>query len=144
MNFTNFFVIYICIHQFLILLIMNAKTLFLFVFCLVGISGMCITTDPPTGLQEIHLNGKLDLNHGLNDIETYTDQVNVYVVFHRGFGVVSITLFNELGVSVYSDVVDTAIQQTVVIPISGKPSGIYSVLLESALGYSEGDFSKTN
>lgn len=98
----------------------------------------------PEGYEQIRLHGQLELGHGPNDVEAYTDQVNIYVVFHRSFGVVNITLFNELGVSVYSDVVDTTIQQTVIIPISGKPSGTYSVLLESDLGYSEGDFSKTN
>lgn len=100
--------------------------------------------DDPPNQTPIVLNGRLDYNQGPNDVEAYTDQVNFYVVFHRCFGIVSITLFNELGVSVYSDVVDTAIQQTVVIPISGNPSGTYSVLLESGLGFSEGDFSKTN
>lgn len=123
---------------------MNAKTLFLLVFCLVGISGMCVTTDPPTGLQEIHLNGKLDNNHGTSDIEAYIDQVNVYVVFHRCFGVVNITLYNESWVSIYSDAVDTAIQQTVIIPISGTPQGTYTLVLENAFGYSEGDYDKTN
>lgn len=68
----------------------------------------------PEGYEQIHLHGQLELGHGPNDVEAYTDQVNIYVV-------------------------DTTIQQTVIIPISGKPSGTYSVLLESDLGYSEGE-----
>lgn len=125
------------------------KTRFLLVItCLcLSIFGNGLATsygDNPPNQTAIVLIGQLDNNQGPNDVEAYTDQVNVYVVFHRSFGVVNITLYNESWVSIYSNVVDTAIQQTVIIPISGTPSGIYSVLLENGLGFSEGDFSKTN
>ena len=96
----------------------------------------------PHGYEEIILIGQLDITHGPDDIEAYTDQNNVYVLFHRDFGYVSITLYAESGAMVYSDVVNTGVQQTVIIPITGVPNGIYTLVLENAFGNSEGDFSK--
>lgn len=96
----------------------------------------------PDGYEQIHLNGQLELGQGSNDIEAYTDQVNVYVIFHRSFGLVNITLYNEFWMSIYSDVVNTSVQQTVVIPITGTSDGVYTLVLENANGYAEGDYVK--
>ena len=98
--------------------------------------------DDPPSYNIIELTGKLDSSAGINDIEAYFDGNSVYVIFHRDFGYVSITLYAESGAMVYSDVVNTGVQQTVIIPITGVPNGIYTLVLENAFGNSEGDFSK--
>lgn len=120
---------------------MNAKKLLLLFLCIVSLSGICETTDPPTnGADRIVLRGSLDLNYNPNDVEAYVDQNYVYIYFHQNFGNVSITLYNETGVTVYSDVVNTAVQQTVIIPISGFTDTTYVLVLENANGYAEGEF----
>ena len=96
----------------------------------------------PHGNEEIVLIGQLDITHRPDDIEAYTDQNNVYVLFHRDFGYVSITLYAESGATVYSDVVNTDVQQIVIIPFTGVPDGIYTLGLENAFGNSEGGFNK--
>ena len=122
---------------------MNAKHLLLILFCIVGLSGICGTTDPPSGADEIHLVGLLDLNQGPNDIEAYADGNYVYIYFNRNFGNVSITLYNISGVMIYNDIVNTAVQQTVIIPITGIVDGLLTLVLENANGYAEGEFDNT-
>ncbi|MBR3711178.1 MAG: DUF3244 domain-containing protein [Bacteroidales bacterium] len=122
------------------------KTTVPLLFCLFA---LCITatsdpTDPPTGSEQIYLQGRLAYNAGPNDIEAYVDGNYVYVSFHRDFGAVSVTLYDPYGLSIYSDVVNTAIQQLVVIPINALNEGIYTIVLENANGYADGEFETHN
>lgn len=119
---------------------MNAKNVLLILFCVVGLTGICGTTDPPTGADKIHLIGQLDLNQGPNDVEAYAADNYVYIYFHRNFGNVNITLYNVTGVIIYNDVVNTAVQQTVIIPIISIVDGPLTLVLENASGYAEGEF----
>lgn len=103
------------------------RTKILLLFCLFA---LCVTatsdpTDPPTTAQQLIINGQLDTNAGPNDIEAYVDGHYVYVEFHRDFGAVSITLYDPNGLTIYNDVVNTAIQQLVAIPITALNEGIY-------------------
>lgn len=123
---------------------MNAKNVLLIFFCIISLSGKCGITDPPSGADEIHLVGQLDLNQGPNDIEAYADENYIYIYFHRDFGNVSITIYNTTNVMIYNDVANTAVQQQLVIPITGFVDGIYTVVLENATGYVDGDFEKTD
>lgn len=43
---------------------MNAKRLLLLFLCIISLSGICKTTDPPNGADEIHLMGHL-VNYAL-------------------------------------------------------------------------------
>lgn len=88
--------------------------------------------------------GLLDINHGPNDVEAFADQNFVYIYFHRNFGNVSIALYNPTGVMIYNDVVNTAVQQQLVIPITDLVDGVYTVVLENATGYADGEFEKNN
>ena len=120
------------------------RTKILLLFCLFA---LCVTatsdpTDPPTTAQQLIINGQLDTNAGPNDIEAYVDGHYVYVEFHRDFGAVSITLYDPNGLTIYNDVVNTAIQQLVVIPITALNEGIYTIVLENAFGYADGEFEK--
>ena len=80
------------------------------------------------------------MNQSPNDIEAYADENYVYIYFHRSFGNVSLSLYNATGLLVYSDVVNTTVQQTVIIPITGTVDGTYTLVLENVNGYIEGEF----
>lgn len=69
---------------------MSTKKLLLFFLCIVSLSGICKTTDPPVGSEKIELLGSLDLNYGPDDVEAYVYQNAVYIYFHQNFGNVSI------------------------------------------------------
>lgn len=94
----------------------------------------------PSDADKIELKGKLDYNSGLDDIEAGVTQNNVYLYFNRIFGNVSITIYNESGLLVYTGVVDTSMQQYVVIPILSTAPGTYTVVLDNADGFAEGEF----
>ena len=66
----------------------------------------------------------------------------VYIGFNQDFGNVSITIYNGAGLVAYSTVVDTSVQQVVIIPITTAASGTYTVVLDNANGYAEGDFER--
>lgn len=121
---------------------MKAKAILLFCLCAICATATCDPEDPPTGAEQIFLHGRLDLNAGPNDIEVYLDGNYVYLYFHRDFGAVSVTLYNPMGAIIYSDVVNTSFQHLVVIPITTLAEGIYTIVLENAFGYSDGEFEK--
>ena len=98
-------------------------------------------TDPPEQTT-IELRGLLDANAGPNDILAYVDANAVRIVFNRSFGNVSISIYNATGTLFYSDTVNTAVQQHVIIPFITSSSGTYTLILENATGYADGDFEK--
>lgn len=98
----------------------------------------------PIGAEEIKLRGRLDFSAGFDDIEAGATQNNVYLYFNHSFGNVSISIYNECGILFYTCVVDTSMQQYVVIPILSTAPGTYTVVLDNATGFAEGDFEKRN
>ncbi len=94
----------------------------------------------PTGYELIILQGKLDCNAGPNAVVAGANENSVYIGFNQDFGNVSISIYNESGLVVYSTVVNTSVQQVVIIPFSSAASGTYTVELNSANGYVDGDF----
>ncbi|MBR0178306.1 MAG: DUF3244 domain-containing protein [Bacteroidales bacterium] len=94
----------------------------------------------PNGAEQIKLRGKLNFNAGPDDIEAGATENAVYLYFNRNHGCVNISIYNAEGVICYSTVVNTGVQQMVVIPILGNSTGIYSVVLDNAEGLVEGDF----
>ena len=96
--------------------------------------------DPPITAETIQLMGLLDTNAGPDDIEAYFDGSTVYVCFHRSFGSVNITLYDPSNVMVYNNVVNTEIQQLVVIRLNSLTQGVYTLYLENTFGYSNGEF----
>ncbi len=135
---------------------MNKKVLFLIVFCALSmftweasainyLSAPIINSeiaDPPQGFEKIDLLGDLMLNHGPNAVVAGANENSVYIGFNQDFGNVSITIYNGAGLVVYSTVVDTSVQQVVIIPITTAASGPYTVVLDNANGYAEGDFER--
>ena len=94
----------------------------------------------PTGYELIILQGKLDCNAGPNAVVAGANENSVYIGFNQDFGNVSISIYNEAGLVVYSTVVNTSVQQVVIIPFSSAASGTYTVELNCANGYVDGDF----
>ena len=100
--------------------------------------------DTPSEQTTIDLHGKLDASAGPNDVVAYFDGNDVHVVFYRSFGNVSVILYNPLGVTIYSDIVNTSVQQHLVIPVVSLIDGIYTIVLENATGYVDGEFEKNS
>ena len=94
----------------------------------------------PTGYEVIVLQGRLDVGTNPNAVVAGVNDNSVYIHFNQSFGNVSISIYNVMGNLVYNTVVNTAIQQTVIIPFSNVASGTYTVVLDNANGYAEGDF----
>jgi len=123
---------------------MIKKLLSLFLVCLFSIGiieAIETSTDPPAGSSVIVLYGELDYNAGPNSVEAYYNSNMVVVCFHQNFGCVNIILIGE-GNTIYNGNVNTAVQQTVYIPIAGAPSGSYTLILSNVTGMAEGDFEK--
>lgn len=98
----------------------------------------------PGEAEKIELKGKLNYNVGPDDIEAGATNNAVYLYFNHSYGNVSITLYNATGNLIYTSVVDTAVQQYVVIPILSTATGTYTVVLDNVTGFAEGDFEKRN
>lgn len=96
----------------------------------------------PSTAERIELRGRLDLNAGPDDIEAGATEQAVYLYFNHSFGNVSISLYNASGLFIYGGVVDTSMQQLVVVPITSTESGTYTVVLNNANGLAEGDFER--
>lgn len=137
---------------------MNKKTLIIIGLCALG---MCFgdvqavnkaptpieinkweIADPPQGYEKINLQGTLMYGINPNAIVAGASDNAVYIGFNQDFGNVSITIYNGAGLVAYSTVVDTSVQQVVIIPITTAASGTYTVVLDNANGYAEGDFER--
>lgn len=94
----------------------------------------------PTGYDVINLHGELMYNIGPNAIVAGANDNSVYIGFNQSFGNVNISIYNGMGGLVYSTVVDTSVQSVVIIPFTNAASGTYTVELNSADGYADGDF----
>jgi hypothetical protein len=92
----------------------------------------------PTGYEILVLRGTL--MDSPNNVVAGANDNSVYIHFNQNFGNVSISIYNAAGNLIYSSVVDTSVQQTMIIPISTSVSGTCTVVLNNANGYVEGDF----
>ena len=133
---------------------MNSKNIILLGLCIIGlcaweaqatnlnnISIINVEDNVPTGYETINLQGTLMMGTNPNAITAGYSRNAVYVHFNQSFGNVSVALYNEDGVLVYSTVVNTNVQQTLIIPIANNNgNGGYYLTLDNANGYAEGDF----
>ena len=99
-------------------------------------------TDVPPNSTEIILRGDMELGSSANSVEAYYNSNMVVVCFHQNFGYVSILLLGEAGNIVYDQIINTAVQPNVYIPITGIPDGYYTLILDGVNGNVEGDFEK--
>ena len=100
--------------------------------------------DPPQGFEKVDLHGDLLNSIGPNAIVAGANDEAVYIGFNQDFGLVNISIYNSLGGLAYSAVVNTSVQQVVIIPITFATSGTYTVELSNAFGYADGDFEHLN
>lgn len=134
---------------------MKKKVLLLAGFCAVGLctweaQGKTIEKAPfyfnngnknmPNEFELINLMGDLLFAVSPNSIEAGANDEAVYIGFNQDFGLVNISIYNSMGGLVYSAVVNTSVQQVVIIPITFATSGTYTVELSNAFGYADGDF----
>ena len=80
----------------------------------------------PHGYDEIVLQGTLMFGINPNSIEAGASDDAFYIGFNQIFG----------------NVVNTDVQQVVIIPITSAASGSYTVELNNASGYADGEFNK--
>jgi hypothetical protein len=96
----------------------------------------------PYGYEEIELTGTLDFIPNQNSIEAGISDNAIYIYFHQNLGYVSINIYNDFNNIIYSNVVDTSTQQTVIIPLSPTHNGTFTIVLNNANGYAEGFFER--
>ena len=82
--------------------------------------------DLPPDYDQIVLQGNLSFGVGPNAIEAGYNNNSVYIQFNQNLGYVDVTIYNPNGLMVYNDVVNTAVQQQLVIPIAGFIDGVYT------------------
>ena len=99
-----------------------------------------ILDNMPNEFDKINLMGDLMFVVGPNAIEAGASDDAIYIGFNQSFGNVSISIYNSMGSTVYSTVVNTDVQQVFIIPFTNAASGSYTVELSNANGYTEGDF----
>ena len=107
------------------------------------VSVIHVEDNVPSGYEQINLDGTLVMGPNPNAITAGFSRNAVYVHFSQSFGNVSVALHNEDGVLIYSTVVNTDVQQTLIIPLANSSgNGGYYLTLDNANGYAEGDFRK--
>lgn len=130
---------------------MKTKVFFFISLCAIGlcvlkVQATCLETTPiryleknlPDGYDEIYLHGELMFNAGA--IEAGASDDAVYIQFNQSFGNVDISIYSSSGALAYNTVVNTNVQTVVIIPFTAANTGSYTVFLENATGYAEGDF----
>ncbi len=100
------------------------------------------TPDNSSNTHKINMHGNIAHNAGPNSVEAYYDHNMVTIFFHQNFGNVNITIMSETGSVVYNNTVNTAVQQTFYIPLSSTSSGNFTLILDNANGYAEGEFAR--
>lgn len=98
--------------------------------------------DPPQGYEEIALQGSLMFGVNPNAIVAGSSEDAVYIGFNQSFGNVNISIYNGMGGLVYNTVVNTNVQQVVIIPFTSAANGSYIVELSNAFGYADGEFER--
>lgn len=94
----------------------------------------------PYGYEELELHGDLVMSVGPDAIDAGVGENDVLIQFNQRFGNVSISFYNESGALIYNNVVNTDVQQSVIIPINNANSGSYSLELNNPNGSAEGFF----
>lgn len=100
--------------------------------------GRTITeTDPIDLTGEFKTGG---LRSGGDAITAEVQGSTIVATFHKDLGNVFVTLTDIMGDQVYVAVVNTSIQSQAFVPLSGLPSGIYTITFSNDLGAMYGNF----
>ena len=120
--------------------IIMKKALIVICFCVLSSTAKSIVSDPPSTAESILLIGVLDVSAGPNDVLAYYYENAVYISFIHNYGNVSISLYNTSHFLVYNDIFNTDVETVIYIPIIDNSYGTYTLVMESANGYAEGEF----
>ncbi len=101
-----------------------------------------ITEELPPSYDLIELQGSLMYGVSPNAIEAGFNDNSVYIQFNQNLGNVTVSVYNPNGLTIYSGVVNTAVQQLLVVPMTFSSEGAYTIYLENTTGYADGDFEK--
>ncbi|MBQ4433603.1 MAG: DUF3244 domain-containing protein [Bacteroidales bacterium] len=96
----------------------------------------------PTGYETIELWGSLMMGTGPDAIVAGASRNAVYIHFNQSFGNVHVSIYNADGNLCYNGVVNTSVQQTVIIPITSNNDGQCYIVLNNANGEAEGEFTQ--
>ena len=96
----------------------------------------------PSGYETIELLGTMMYGINPNGINAGVNRSSVFIHFEQSVGNVNISIYNASGALIYSTVVNTSVQQSVIIPLTDQGSGTYTLELSNANGYAEGDFNR--
>ena len=96
----------------------------------------------PTGYEIINLHGTLMLGIGPNAIDAGASRNSVYLRFNQSLGNVDVLIYDGAGNLRYSGVINTNVQQTIIIPVPGNNNGGFTVVLNNATGFAEGEFTQ--
>lgn len=107
-----------------------------------SINNFNVENDVPHGYDIIVLQGRLMFGINPNAIVAGASDDAIYIEFNQDFGNVNISIYNGMGNTVYSTMVDTSEQSVVIIPFTSAANGTYTVELSNADGDAEGDFDK--
>lgn len=126
---------------------MKKKLLYLVCFCTFGLCAMeaqavnlksasiiNVEDNVPTGFEVIELQGSLMYGVSPDAIVAGASRNAVYIHFNQSFGNVNISIYNADGNLCYNGVVNTSVQQTVIIPITSNNDGQCYIVLNNANG----------
>ena len=85
------------------------------------------------------LMGKLD-RFTPDPIEITTTSGGISIQFNANLGDVTVGITNAFGATVYSTIINSAVQTTLFIPTQNFPSGTYSITISNSNGSASGDF----
>lgn len=93
----------------------------------------------------INLRGSLrtgDLRSGGDVISAEIQSGVIIALFHKDVGSLLVTITDGVSNTIYEATINTSVQQQVLIPLSGLPSGIYTITFYNERGEMWGKFDK--
>lgn len=111
-------------------------------------SATIVTNSEINGITEtdpINLRGALrtgDLRSGGDIISAEIQSGIIIALFHKDVGSLLVTITDGVSNTIYKATINTSVQQQVLIPLSGLPSGIYTITFNNERGEMWGKFDK--
>lgn len=119
------------------------KRVFLFRLLSCMLAMILISSQNAGDTNPIILEGELDTGSIRSSGDAIMAEVQgnvIMALFHKDVGNLLVTLTNGVGDTVYEATVNTSIQEQAFIPLSGLPSGIYTITFSNERGAMCGDF----
>lgn len=130
----------------------NKKELTLLFYCIslfclfpvhAGQSESFLLSRQPTTTDPIYLIGEFETDGLRSGGDAITAEIwgdAIAVAFHKDVGNLLVTITDEAHGTVYETTVNTSVQQQLMIPLSGLPSGTYTIAFSNERGEMRGEF----